>query len=282
MELKVSRHHCDTKQLIIYLNSHTTNIMLKPAFLFCLIIVLFPAKLLACSCAYEGVVNNFQQSKFVAKAKIVRVTPDTANQEYHDAEIEIIKLYKGEQLSKIKIMSSLNSSCAFLPDSNTTWIIFANVWQGILSFGFCSGSMQIDMKFDSVEYPNAGKNWSNTVKLRESVIAFLSEHNIPDPNPLLIRTFNTDIASFKGYKNKNRFAIFQVDVNSDFSIKEIKQLKKFQNRKLNNLVYDSMKKNLKLRGRSEKPIAKSTRLILFCYYYEEQGSFQSFVSFFDV
>lgn len=256
--------------------------MIKSAFFFCLIIFLFPAGLFACSCANEGVINNFQQSEFVAKAKIIKITPDSANSDYHDAVIEIINLYKGEQLGKIKIMSSLNTSCGFLPDENSTWIIFASTWQGVLSFGFCSGSMQVDEYFDPVEYPNGAKNWGNTIKLRESAIAFLSDHKIFNPNPSLIRAHSSEIGSFKGYKNGNGFAVFQVDVNPDLSIAKIKQLKKFQNGKLNNLVFKSMKTNLKLSDKRGAPLTKPTRLILFCYYYEQQGSFQSFLSFFDV
>ena len=245
----------------------------------CLIMFLLPGGLFACSCANEGVVNNFQRSEFVAKAKIIKITPDSANSEYHDAVIEIINLYKGEQLSKVKIMSSLNTSCGFLPDENSTWIIFASTWQGVLSFGFCSGSMQVDEYFDPIEYPNGAKNWGNTIKLREGTIAFLSDHKIFNPNPSSIRAHSSEIGSFKGYKNENSFAVFQVDVNPDFSIAKIKQLKKFQNRKLNNRVFNSIKTNLKLGG---KHLAKPTQLILFCYYYEQNGSQQSFLSFFDV
>ena len=256
--------------------------MIKFKRLFCVIIFLLPGGLFACSCANEGVINNFQQSEFVAKAKIIKITPDSANSEYHDAVIEIINLYKGEQLSKIKIMSSLNTSCGFLPDENSTWIIFASTWQGVLSFGFCSGSMHVDEYFDPVKYPNAGKNWGNTVKLREGAITFLSSHKIFNPNPSLIRAYNSEIGSFKGYKNKNSFAVFQVDVNSDFSIAAIKQLKKFQNGKLNRLVFNSMKTKLTLAGKRGRPLGKPARLILFCYYYEQNGAHQSFLSFFDV
>nr|WP_157247092.1 hypothetical protein [Pedobacter panaciterrae] len=256
--------------------------MIKSKHFFCLIIFLLPGALFACSCANEGVINNFQQSEFVAKAKIIKITPDSANSEYHDAVIEIINLYKGEQLSKIKIMSSLNTSCGFLPDENSTWIIFASTWQGVLSFGFCSGSMQVDEYFDPVKYPNGAKNWGNTLKLREGAIAFLSDHKIFNPNTSLIRPHSSEIGSFKGYKNENSFAVFQVEVNSDFSIAKIKQLRKFENKTLNKLVFNSIKKNLKLSGRRGKPLAKPTRLILFCYYYEQNGSQQSFLSFLDV
>lgn len=142
--------------------------------------------------------------------------------------------------------------------------------------------MHVDEYFDPVEYPKGAKNWGNTIKLREGAIAFLSDHKIFNPNPSLIRAHSSEIGSFKGYKNGKGFAVFQVDVNPDFSIAKIRQLKKFQNRKLNKLVFNSMKTNLKLSGKRGKPLAEPTQLILFCYYYEQNGSQQSFLSFIDV
>jgi len=228
------------------------------------------------------VVNNFQASEFVAKAKIIKITPDPSNSEYHDAVIEIINLYKGEQLRKIKIMSSLNTSCSFLPNENSTWIIFASKWQGMLSFGFCSGSIQLDRTFNSVQYPNAAKNYGNTIRLKEDVLAFLKDQSLVNPNPDLVHPYNTELETFKGYKNKNKIAAFQVDLNEDLSISRIKQLKKFQNSHLNTLVFNSMKTNLKFYGKRGKPLAKPARLTLFCYYYEQNGSEQSFLSFIDL
>lgn len=255
---------------------------MKSKLFYFLLVYLFPTASYACMCAYEGVVKNFQESEFIAKAKIIKITPDSTNSEYHDAVIEIISLYKGVNLNKIKIMSSLNSSCGFLPVENSTWIIFAQRWQGILSFGFCSGSINVDRIFDSVQYPNAAKNYGNTIKLKEDAISFLSENSIFNPNPSLLRAYNTEIRSFKGYKNKNSFAVFQVDVNSDFSVAAIKQLKKFQNRKLNKLVFNSMKTKLMFTPRKGKQLAKPARVIIFCFFYQQNGSNQSCLSFFDV
>ena len=244
--------------------------------------LLFPVASYACSCAHYGVVHNFQQSEFVAKAKIIKITPDPKNSDYHDAVIKIISLYKGEHLDKIKIMSSLNSSCGFLPEESSTWIIFAGRLQGMLSFGFCSGGIDIGRTFDSAEYPNANRNYGNTIKLKEGVISFLCQNKIPNPNPFELHAFNTKISLLKGYKNKNSFAVFQVDVNSDFSIADIKQLKKFENGKLNKLVNDSMKTELTFVGKRGQPFAKPTKVILFCFFYQNEGSNQSFLSFIDV
>ena len=258
-----------------------SKIILKAKFSYFLLIFSFPVPLFACSCGLESLVNKFQQSEFVAKAKIIKITPDPTNSEYHDAVIKITNLYKGEHLNKIKIMSSLNSSCSFLPLENSTWIIFAQRWQGTLSFGFCSGSIDMDQTFDPIQYPNAAKNYCREIKLKEGVISFLSKKGIFNPNPSLLRANNSEIESLKGYKNKNSFAAFQVDVNSDFSIAAIQQLKKLKNAKLNKLILNSMKTKLKVTGRRGRPLTKPERIFVICYFYQQSGTRQSYLSLYN-
>lgn len=143
----------------------------------------------------------FQQSQFVAKAKILKVTPDSANNDYHDADIELITLYKGERRAKIKILSVRNSSCFFLPSVNSTWIIFVSVSGGTLSFGSCSGSLELDRVFDTAQYPNAGENYSKKIALKQQVLEYLSSHGILNPNPPGLYFFSDNLRSVKGYKN---------------------------------------------------------------------------------
>lgn len=106
METGITGHHCFKTSPFV---------MIKFSFLFYILIFLLPSGLFACSCASELVVNNFQKSQFVAKAKLIKITPDPANEDYHDAEIQIIELYKGEHLAKIKIASLRNTSCSSCP-----------------------------------------------------------------------------------------------------------------------------------------------------------------------
>jgi hypothetical protein len=154
-------------------------------------------------------------------------------------------LYKGERLNKIKIMSAVNSSCRFVPVENATWIIFAQRSEGTLSLGFCSGS-HIQSKFFHAQ------------------------------------CIQHEIESFKGYKNRNSFAVFQIDVNSNFSIAAIKQLKKFQNGKLNRFVFSSMQNKLTFANNGEKPLAKPSRIVLVCFFYQQRRSEQNFVTFNDL
>ncbi|SMC88540.1 hypothetical protein [Pedobacter africanus] len=256
--------------------------MTRPKLIIVLILLLASAKTFACSCAPSLLTDNFQRSQFVAKAKILKVTPDPTNENYHDAEIELLTLYKGERLKKIKIHSVMNTSCAFLPSEKSTWIIFASVWEGKLSFGACSGSLELGRTFDAVAYPNANKNYSRSIELKQQVIAYLQKHNILNPNPFGFHVYNEQLKLLKGYKNKNRFAVFQLEVNKDLSITDLKLLQGFQNRALNKAVVSNVKENLKLRNTSGKPVLKPVRMVVFCYFYEQEDTHQSFLSFFDI
>ncbi|MCD0490043.1 hypothetical protein LPB86_17515 [Pedobacter sp. MC2016-14] len=226
--------------------------------------------------------DNFQQAEFVAKVKILKVSQDTINTDYHNAEIQMVTLYKGKPRTDIKILSVLNSSCAFLPEVNSTWIVFASVWQGFLSFNFCSGSFQLDRAFDPIKYPNAKNNYRKSILLKEQVLAYLSHQNILNPNPAGLFLFNKDLATIKGYTDKELFAVFKVELNVDLSISKIEILKKFQNRALTEAVFNSIKNGLKIVKPSRNSITRPTNVIAFCYFYEGKDKDISFVSLNDV
>jgi hypothetical protein len=238
-----------------------------------LLLLFLPATTYACECTPSSAVTRFQLSEFVAKAEIVQITPDPLNSDYHDATIKIITLYKGEHLSKIKIRSVLNSSCSFLPSKNSTWIIFATKGDGMLSFGNCSGSMDIGMTFDPIKYPNLAKKYIKDIKLQESVISFLSDNKIFNPNPSLLWANYKDFGYLERYRNNNSFSVFQIDANTDLTIAAVKQLKKFRNNKLNRLVYDNLRKTLKFSGSHYlEPPLRSSRIILFFFFTQEDYS----------
>ena len=243
-----------------------------------LLLLFLPAISYACECTIPSATTKFQMSEFVAKAEIVEFTPDPLNSDYHDATLRIITLYKGEYLSKIKIRSVLNSSCSFLPSKNSTWIIFASMGDGMLSFGNCSGSMDIGRTFDPIQFPNLARDYSKDIKLQESVISFLSDNKIFNPNPSLLWVNNKDFGYLRRYRNNNSFSVFQIDINTDLTIAAVKQLKRFRNRKLNRLVYDNLSKTLKCSsGIFGEPPLRPSKVILFCFFNQEDYSDHSTV-----
>lgn len=236
---------------------------------------------IACSCAPIRLADNFQRAGFVATAKIIDVMPDSVDADYHDAEIEIINLYKGKSVKKIKIHSMTNSSCYFLPKKQTTWLIFATEWQGKLSFGFCSGSQYLD-RFDPVREPRLYKNHRNSNELKLEALEYLKGHNVLSGNPANIHPRNDELKDFKGYKTKRRVAVFQIELATDLSVTSVKQLEKFGNAALDSAVLNSMRTNLKFFKSPEVKIAKPISYVLVCYYYPGEDGHSSFISLYDV
>ncbi|TCD01241.1 hypothetical protein [Pedobacter psychroterrae] len=266
-------------QRINHLYFNKQRLMAKFNILLLTILVLNSIGAYACSCVNRGLTENFQQSEFVAKAKIIKITPDPKNEMYHDAELELIAVYKGERLKRIKITSELNSSCAFLPAVNSTWIIFAAKWQGVLSFGFCSGGLNFSRTFDPVKYPNGGLHYFKRMALQQQVLEYLSSNKLLNPNPLGLDTFNHELLTIKGFKNKDEIAVFEVDLTTDLSISAIRNVKKFENEALTKAVFDSMKTDVILVKPRNKTTPKPTQMLMFCYFFEKDTG-ESYVSLF--
>lgn len=249
------------------------NALLTIAFL------LLSLQAVACSCSHSLLTTKFERAKFVAKIKLLDIRPDLNDEEYHDADIQILELYKGSRLSKIKILSSLNSSCAFMPKVNSTWIVFAQEWQGKLSFHYCSGSIDLTRRFSDPEYPEADRNFKKEVKMKVQVLTFLSKQRIKKLNTEGLNVSPQGLELIKGYKNNNRFAVFQVDVNSNLSITKVSSLKKFQNRNLQKAVLSSVEHALVDAEGADRLNQDTPRpLILVLYFYNDEKSAKSFVS----
>jgi len=128
--------------------------------------------LLGCSCSTPLLSDNIASSEFVATVNILKIEADTTDTDYHLAQIEIIDLYKGEHLSELSINSVLRSSCAFLLEEKSTWLIFATVFKDRLSFGYCSGSKDlIPNKWK--DQPKANQNRKNSIERKLTFLNFI-------------------------------------------------------------------------------------------------------------
>ncbi|GGC75384.1 hypothetical protein GCM10011387_31360 [Pedobacter quisquiliarum] len=249
------------------------NALLLTAFM------LFSVPALACDCSFSTITRNFENARFVAKVRLLDIRPDATNEEYHDADIQILDVYKGPRLSTIKIHSNLNSSCAFLPKVNSTWIVFADEFQGKLSFHYCSGSVDLTRRITDPEYPNADRNFKKEMKMKAQVLNFFYKQRIVKLNAEGLNVSPQGLELIKGYRNNNRFAVFQVDVNNNLSITKVSSLKKFQNRNLQKAVLRSLEQaavgvDVADRLNQNTP----TPVILVLYFYDDGKSDKSFVS----
>ena len=234
---------------------------------------------MACKCAPMRLADNFQRAGFVATAKIIDVTPDSLDSKYHDAEIEVINLYKGKSLKRIKIFSR-GGSCYFLPKKQTTWLIFATEFQGKLSFGFCSGSQHLDL-FDPVKEPGLYKKYRSSNELKLEAVEYLKRHNVFSSSLGNIFTWNDQLPSINGFKAKQRIAVFQIELATDFSVTAVKQLEKFGNAALDIAVLNSMRTNLKFSNTEKAYLDKPISYLVVCYYYPGEDGRSSFISLYD-
>jgi hypothetical protein len=239
----------------------------------------------ACDCIKDILVHNFQKSAFVAKIKILKVSAPTADGEYQDATIEVLELYKGKKIRTIKIQASLNTDCNLMVDENTVWLVFAQINRsGILQFDLCSGSMQLDRKMNSIDYPNAQTNYIKEINKKIAVLQYFKLKQITDLNEYDLRLKYNDRLHdlFKGYEGEGqKNAVYQLTVEKDLSISKIKALKEFDNQKLSKALLAYLKEKTKLNTRNISAIKKRTQLIVVYYFYPAEKEYQSFISEFD-
>ena len=178
----------------------------------------------------------------------------------------------------------LNSSCAFYPDKNSTWLIFANTFKDVLSFGFCSGSIQIDKNFDETKYPGLTANYRSGVDLKISALNWIKDNKIDIQNKYQIETIQSKLVDeLKGYKGENKdFAIIEYSLEKDFTLKNVKLIKKFNNSRLSNLLKKVSANDFKAYHKTLKYLPQPTKLFVIYYFYPEEGSSKSFISIWDV
>ncbi len=227
-------------------------------------------------------IDRFQKSEFIAKVKVKRVSEYKLENYYQNADIEIIDLFKGSKIKSIKIISDFQSSCGLYVPENSVWLIFAQIdSKGNLSFGHCSGSIQIDKNMTSKEYPNAEKNRKKSIERKLSALKFLSSQNIKNTNEYNLSLTYTKACEndFKGYDApKTKFAVYEITIEKDLKISKIKPLQEFDSRQLSDEIMKCLNENLKVDNRKIFEIKNITKVIMIYYYYEAEEEYKSFIS----
>lgn len=245
-------------------------------------ILLLSFQTYSCTCVKQRTIDKTANADFVANAKILKVTPNENNNQRHNVEIEIIDLYKGSEIKSLEIYSNSWSSCSFFTPENTTWLIFARKGKsGKLGFGLCSGSRQIDRKFDLKKYPNSKTNYDKSIELELELLDYLKKTKIKPVNEYNLFTgfSNVSIKEFDGIKLKNdNFSVYELTVNIDLSINKIKVLKEFNNPSLQADLLNCIKESLKIHKFDKKSeLIDKTKLIVVLYYHPEGKTNQSFI-----
>ena len=242
---------------------------------FLTVLIIFSCKIFACGCLPQKLINRYANSDFVATVNVLNITSDSKMDNYLIVKFELIDLYKGKSISSIRIRRN-KSMCNVYTPKNTKWLILANKDKnGILSFGYCSGIKQLDKKFDSLKHhPNAEKHHQNSLNLKLQLLKYLKNNKIEPKNEYLLFTDIPNEALKNLKKNgivNEKFALFEVNVNSDLSILNVKPLKEFDNEKLNNILPTFIRQNINI-SMSQKvdKIPQPTKIIIPIYHYKNK------------
>lgn len=231
-----------------------------------LFLLLSVQTIVACSCVSHPLLHKITLSDFIATAKITKVTPDKDNVDRHDIEIEIIDLYKGDATTHLKVYSNLNTSCAFLTAKHSTWLIFASKNEdAILSFGYCSGSKQIDRTF-APSFKRAKKRHQQAVKLELEALKYIQDSGVKISNEFNLTTAFRETC-FNDNETTNTFALYELTIERDLSISNVTTVKALDNTVLNSKLLQCAQDHIKIYApKRAKGIAKQTKIIVGMYY----------------
>ncbi|MEL6916605.1 MAG: hypothetical protein AAFO99_02630 [Bacteroidota bacterium] len=253
-----------------------------------ILLLLLGHQIFACSCFPTSLLDLTAKADFIATATILEINQDLENTDFHTVQIDIIELFKGSETTTIKIRSNSNSSCSFYTPKNTKWLIFATKNKSReLTFGYCSGSKQLDRKFDSKRYTQeeldkASRNHKNSLELKLRFIKYLRDHKIEPSNKFNLKTYFIDdcLKKLRGVVVKGeRFALYELTVKTNLAIEKVETLKGFNHPELNlNLVACIKNGAIIHRTQEEKTIPRKTKILLGLYYYPSKREYESFIS----
>jgi hypothetical protein len=243
-----------------------------------------------CTCLGNQLIYDFEKAAFVAKVRVIKVTPDPQDSDNHLLKIEIQELYKGDSTNQLVLHSGSNSSCAMMVNENTEWIIYAGrLINGNFSFGLCSRHTAISNIYPGLNMtnnPEFQKKHEQNIQRQIGILRFLkSLKNIPRNDFNLKTHFDSKDSSLRGYDLPvGSFAVYQIQINNDLTIKKVKTIKAFLNKDLHKKLGHTIKEELKIRtiNRNITQIEKPTELLLIIYYFAKEGSEKSFVTNWDL
>ena len=237
----------------------------------------------ACECISHPFMVQYHQSDFIATAKILKVSGDELASEYRHVDIEIIELFKGEITSSIKEVNVNRNNCGIFTPENTTWLIFASKdSDGVLQIDACSGAQEIkEIPYDD-KYPNYKKNVEANLSRTLEILSYLKKENLSSTNEYHL-TPNIPSSCYRDLKGfectRQTFSVFELTVQKDLSISNIKAVKEFDNIELSSKLFTCIKQNTIINTFKVKQIPTTTKVLVICFFYPAEGEYKSFISF---
>ena len=236
----------------------------------------------------RSLIANTAKSDFIATAKVLKVSEDTVNMRYLNIEIEILELFKGPKIQTLKLYNNSPSSCGLFTPEYTSWLIFASKnKQGVLSFGYCSGSEQLDKKFNPKIYTpeeqvKAKAHHDEALDFKLEVLRYLRINNINPVNKYNLNTFfiSDCLKELKEFVvNNEPFAFYELTVEKDLKVSQIRSIKAFDNEELNLKLRHCIREGITMwKSATEKSIPEPTNVILGIYYNVKKDGSSRFIA----
>jgi hypothetical protein len=226
--------------------------------------------------------RHYQQSDFIAVAKITNIDSSLHEQDQRDIEIEIITLYKGIAVTKLKIENHLNNNCGIYTPVNSTWLIFANKnKEGTLSFDYCSRSVQLDPitnpYYDALTKSRLEASISRMLKVLEFLKKY--QHSFISKTNILVNESSRLDSSLKDLDEQAyNFAAYELIVEPGQAMHQIKTLKPFQNIVLTKSLEEHLKTAKVYPYPKDIQINSAQRILILFFFYAKEDIYPSFVS----
>jgi hypothetical protein len=197
----------------------------------------------ACSCTRIKIVNAYSNFEFIGTVEFQTLNEIEKSESIYESTYIVKELYKGNRKEKIYINSMKGSSCSFLPEKNSEYLILGykeNGGKTMISFCLAQGN------------PNK-ENLSILRKLSKNKI----EQNISSN---LRQIAKGEINHNLFEKSVNGIFLYKVHLDSEFKIKEIIPQNENAKKNFNEKIRNEFKNKIYYQKSEEEIILKKEKL----------------------
>lgn len=244
--------------------------------------VIFYSSILACSCSnYGKPFDVYSSSELVADVTITKVYPilkGKFSDQYFKIDLKYNTLYKGTSVKTMYVYGNLIinnkiygswTSCSMGVKVGQRMIVFMKKdKEGLFVLHYCDHKIYNNHKkfYESKSLLNVIKEKKLNTNNKNYYINFGFDKNTQKDN------FET----VKGLKVKNKFAAFEITLNTDGSFKMVNQIQKFESEK-DDVIFEIIKKG-KINITPVSNISDGEKFTVFMFYYPQEKNNLSFIS----
>lgn len=232
----------------------------------------------ACMCAQTPITEDFQNSDFVAVGKILKVYPNESDEEIYKADIQLMDLIKGPEISTLFVLGRSDgksgSSCSIFTPEDTEYVFFGRKdVQGRIFFGACSGTRE------TVKI----KKYSPYLMELLDVLKNLQEDYSGKPDPGFYLNIHESLEQFKGKTFSQKFALYEVNFNEDLTVERVKIIHGF-GKEVDQVLMKGLSQPgwMILPNRNQLSVPRGSKKLVGIFYYEAEEGNPSFLSSFDL